>query len=82
MGQIVDLATGSVDEDSIIRCDICIYRHEKDREVGGHGGRKNKSDEIPTIKSRIPDLSNPPARSGRSPLSFSVHSFLPDADSM
>jgi len=76
MGQIVDLATGSVDEDSIIRCNICIYRHEEDREVGGHGGRKNKSNGIPTIKSRIriPDLSNPrPVPAAHlSAISFSV----------
>jgi len=87
MGEVVDLATGSVDEDSIIRCNIRIYRHEEDGEVGGHGGRKKRSDEIPTIKSRIriPDLSNPRPVSAAhlSAISFSVHSFLPNvADSM
>jgi len=88
MGQVVDLATGSVDKDSVVWCDICIHRHEEDREVGGHGGRRKKrSDEIPTIKSRIriPDLSNPrPVPAAHfSAISFSVHSLLPNvADSM
>ena len=82
MRQVVDLTTGSISENSVVRRGICIDGNKEDGEVGGHGGRRKKVRRDPNnqIANPNPGSLQSPVRPGRpSVISSSVHSLSPES---